>query len=115
MPKVYCIHHWITTKKKVKECTICGEFWDPAIDKKPPTVAIGILPDYAPFFSDADTLLKDKSNPKTKGPAVYCEHVWDTFGPDTYRCMRCRSIWKKFKNPEEPKIIIGYSQNPSDS
>lgn len=113
MPKVYCIHHWVTSTKKIRECTICGESWNHVKDKEPPEVPIGILPDYAPHFStpsDSDSVMKDAPNQKFKGVAVYCEHAWDTFGPDTFRCMRCRTIWKKFHNPEEPKTIIGYSE-----
>lgn len=49
---------------------------------------------------------------KKKGPPVYCNHAWDSFGPNTMRCMRCRAIWKKFEQPEEPQIIIGYAEPP---
>ena len=47
-----------------------------------------------------------------KGPPVYCNHAWDTFGPDTFRCLRCRTLWYKFKEPDEPKVVIGYIELP---
>ncbi len=47
-----------------------------------------------------------------KGPAVYCHHVWEPFGPETFRCLRCRTIWRKDNVPEEPKVVIGYIELP---
>jgi len=46
-----------------------------------------------------------------KGPAVYCVHQWDPFGP-AFRCRRCWTIWKKLEDPKEPEIIIGHVELP---
>lgn len=44
------------------------------------------------------------------GIPVYCNHAWDSFGPGTMRCMRCRMIWKKFEIPDEPREVIGHME-----
>lgn len=48
-----------------------------------------------------------------KGPPVYCNHMWDTFGP-AMRCRRCWTIWKKLEDPTEPKVVIGYVEIPDN-
>jgi len=109
MPKVYCSHHWIVSKK-ISRCSICDTKWNPAKDKKPPEIVIGILSDYAPVFSDSDSVVKDAGRLRTKGSPVYCDHAWEHFGHQTNRCVRCRTIWKKFEIHEEPLVIIGFCQ-----
>lgn len=47
----------------------------------------------------------------TEKISVYCNHVWDSFGANTMRCHICRTIWKKFKDPEPPKVVIGYIED----
>lgn len=116
MLKVYCVHHWIAFKKtKTRVCTICGEFWNPAKEKDPPTVPIGMLANYAPVFAtrtdpDSEFLVKDTDKSEEKRSPVYCNHVWDNFGPKAKRCLRCRNIWKQFETSTAPKVIIGYSE-----
>lgn len=42
---------------------------------------------------------------------VYCSHAWDTHGENTFRCMRCRTLWYKWQDPKEPQTIIGYTES----
>lgn len=39
---------------------------------------------------------------------VYCAHVWNEHGAQTFRCAICKVLWYKFKNDPMPIRVIGY-------